>query len=166
MVDCFLVLMLPGSGDELQGIKKGVLELADVIAVNKADGEGAARARIALGDLKAALRYLPRKRAEWEPRAVAISGLTGEGLDALWTAVGEHRAVLEASGALEALRHDQQRAWMWSLIRERLEGAFRAHPEVASELDRVESEVQTGRKTPTTAADELIEKFGLPVPRN
>jgi LAO/AO transport system kinase len=160
MVDCFLVLMLPGSGDELQGIKKGVLELADLIAVNKADGDGAARARIALGDLKAALRYVPRKRVEWEPRAVAISGKTGEGLDALWSAIEEHRATLEASGALTTLRHEQQRAWLWSLIRERLEDGFRAHPDVARELYRVESEVQTGRKTPTAGADELIEMFG------
>ncbi len=98
MVDFFLVLALPGSGDELQGIKKGVLELADAIAVNKADGDGAARARAALGDIKAALRYLPRKRASWLPRALAISGLTGAGLEELWGIVEEHRAALELDG--------------------------------------------------------------------
>src|SRR6185437_6505870 len=98
MVDFFLVLALPGAGDELQGIKKGVIELADAIAVNKCDGDGAARARTALADVRAALRYLPRKRPSWKPRAVAVSGLTGQGLDELWAVVEEHRALLESSG--------------------------------------------------------------------
>ena len=161
MVDFFLVLLLPGAGDELQGIKKGVLELADLIAVNKADGDGVGPARVALGDLKAALRYLPKKRTDWEAQAVAISGKTGEGLDALWNLVGEHRAALEKSGGLDELRHEQQRSWTWSLITERLEHAFRAHPGVAKRLFDVEAEVKAGRMTPTTAADELLSTFGL-----
>jgi LAO/AO transport system kinase len=156
MVDFFLVLALPGSGDELQGIKKGVLELADAIAVNKADGDGAARARIALGDLKAALRYLPRKRASWLPRAVAISGLTGAGLDALWAIVEEHRAALTATGELATLRAEQQRAWMWSLIVDRLERGFRTHPRVAARLAAVEADVIAGRLTPTAGAETLL----------
>src|SRR5262249_46317813 len=123
MTDFFLVLMLPGAGDELQGIKKGILELADIIAVNKADGDNVARARTALGDLRAALRYLPRKRQSWRPQVLAVSGLTGEGLDELWRVVGEHHATLAASGELASLRAEQQRAWMWSLIGERLEAA-------------------------------------------
>ena len=136
MVDFFLVLALPGAGDELQGIKKGVLELADAIAVNKCDGDGAERARVALGDLRAALRYLPRRRPSWEVQALAVSGQTGEGLDALWDVVEEHRRTLDASGELAAMRAEQQRAWMWSLITERLERTFRAHPQVASMLAR------------------------------
>ena len=159
MVDFFLVLMLPGAGDELQGIKKGVLELADLIAVNKADGDGANRARVALGDLKAALRYVPRKRGEWEPQAIAISGMTGEGIDALWAIVGEHRSALEKSGGLTELRHEQQRSWMWSLITERLEHSFRHHPEVERRLPELEVEVRAGRMTPTTAADALLAIF-------
>jgi LAO/AO transport system kinase len=161
MVDFFLVLALPGSGDELQGIKKGVLELADAIAVNKADGDGAARARTALGDIKAALRYLPRKRASWAPRALAISGLTGAGLDALWTAVEEHHATLSSTGELAALRAEQQRAWMWSLIVDRLERSFRAHPKVAARLPEIEADVVGGRTTPTAAADALLRELGL-----
>lgn len=161
MVDFFLVLALPGSGDELQGIKKGVIELADAIAVNKADGDGAARARVALSDFKAALRYLPRKRPSWAPRAVAISGLTGAGLDALWAVVEEHHAALSASGELAALRSDQQRAWMWSLIADRLERSFRAHPKVAARLAAVEGDVVAGRTTPTAAADLLLRELGL-----
>jgi LAO/AO transport system kinase len=162
MVDFFLVLALPGSGDELQGIKKGVLELADAIAVNKADGEGAARARLALADLRAALRYLPRKRPSWEPRALAISGLSGAGLDELWAVVEEHRAALEVSGELAALRAEQQRAWMWSLIADRLERTFRAHPRVAARLAGAEADVIAGRTTATAAADDLLAELGIP----
>jgi LAO/AO transport system kinase len=162
MVDFFLVLALPGSGDELQGIKKGVLELADAIAVNKADGEGAARARLALADLRAALRYLPRKRPSWEPRALAISGLSGAGLDELWAVVEEHRAALEGSGELAALRAEQQRAWMWSLIADRLERTFRAHPRVAARLAGAEADVIAGRTTATAAADDLLAELGIP----
>jgi LAO/AO transport system kinase len=134
MVDFFLFLALAGAGDELQGIKKGVLELADVIAVNKADGDGLARARVALADLKAALRYLPRRRPIWQPRALAISGQTGEGLDELWDIVEEHRRTLEEAGELTKLRAEQQRSWMWSLIAERLDRHFRSHPAVSSRL--------------------------------
>jgi len=161
MVDFFLVLALPGSGDELQGIKKGVLELADAIAVNKSDGEGANRARMALGDLKAALRYLPRKRASWLPRALAISGLTGAGLQELWAVVEEHRATLTTTGELAALRSEQQRAWMWSLIVERLERNFRTNPRVAARLPAVEADVVGGRTTPTAAAETLLAEMGF-----
>jgi LAO/AO transport system kinase len=159
MVDFFLVLVLPGSGDELQGIKKGVLELADAIGVNKCDGEGAARARVALGDIRAALRYLPRRRPNWEARAIAVSGQTGEGLDALWEIIEEHHRTMEASGALVAVRAEQQRSWMWSLLLERFEQAFRSHPEVARDLARVEADVLGGRMTAPDAADELFAAF-------
>jgi LAO/AO transport system kinase len=159
MVDFFLVLALPGAGDELQGIKKGVLELADAIGVNKCDGENAARARTALGDIRAALRYLPQKRPSWHVRALAVSGQTGEGLDALWDIIEEHRRTLEASGELAAMRAEQQRSWMWSLIVDRLERTFRAHPEVAMRLPRAEADVLSGRMTPPAATDELFAAF-------
>ncbi|MFT3708425.1 MAG: methylmalonyl Co-A mutase-associated GTPase MeaB [Archangium sp.] len=161
MVDCFVVLMLPGSGDELQGIKKGILELADVIAVNKADGDGADRARVALGDLKAALRYLPARREEWTARAVAVSGKSGNGVDELWAMIEEHRAALEKSGAFTQLRAAQNLAWMWSMISERLDSAFRNHPAIASELKQFEQEVLSGKRTPRSAADHLLKRFGV-----
>ncbi|MFZ5440815.1 MAG: methylmalonyl Co-A mutase-associated GTPase MeaB [Myxococcota bacterium] len=161
MVDCFLVLMLPGSGDELQGIKKGILELADLIAVNKADGDNAAKARVALGDLRAALRYLPQHRPEWRTRALAISGQTGAGLDELWAEIEAHRAALEATGALARLRAEQGRAWMWALITERLERAFRAHPSVAGLLAPLEADVLAGRVSPTAASERLLAAFGV-----
>jgi LAO/AO transport system kinase len=156
MVDFFLVLVLPGAGDELQGIKKGVFELADALVVNKADGDGQARARVALNDLRSALRYLPARRPGWRPRAQAVSALTGDGLDELWAMIEEHRATLTTSGELAALRADQQRAWMWTLIRERIEQAFRADPGVAAALPALERAVLDGTMTPTAAADALL----------
>ncbi len=162
MVDFFLVLVLPGAGDELQGIKKGAFELADALAVNKADGDGATKAKIALADLRSALRYLPRRRASWAPRAVPISGLTGAGLDELWAIIEEHHALLAASGELAALRATQQRAWMWTLIREQLETRFRRHPAVAATLAQVEHAVEAGALTSTAAADQLLALFETP----
>ena len=159
MVDCFVVLVLPGGGDELQGIKKGVFELADVLAVNKADGDGATRAKLALADLRSALRYVPQRRASWATRALAISGATGAGLDELWAAVEEQRATLEASGELVTLRAEQQRAWMWALIRERLETRFRADATVAAALPDLEVAVRAGTVTSTAAADALLAAF-------
>ncbi|MBX3262888.1 MAG: methylmalonyl Co-A mutase-associated GTPase MeaB [Labilithrix sp.] len=165
MVDFFLVLALAGAGDELQGIKKGVLELADAIGVNKCDGDNAARVRSTLGDLQAALRYLPRRRPCWAARALAVSGLSGEGLDALWEVIEEHRRTLESSGELAAMRAEQQRSWMWSLIGERLDRAFRTHPEVEQRLPSIESAVVAGRMTPPIAADELFAAFASAPPR-
>lgn len=159
MVDFFLVLVLPGSGDELQGIKKGVFELADALAVNKADGDGAARARLALGDLRSALRYLPRRHPDWQTRALAISGQTGAGLDELWDVIAEHHHVLTSSGALAVRRAEQQRTWMWSLIRERLELRFRTSAAVRAALPGLEADVQAGATTPTAAADALLAAF-------
>ncbi len=159
MVDFFLVLMLPGAGDELQGIKKGVLELADAIVVNKADGDNLARAQLALGDLRAALRYLPRKRLSWRPQVILASGQTGQNVDELWKIVEEHHATLQPTGELAKLRAEQQRAWMWSLIGERLDRSFRTDPAVAALLASVEADVLAGRATPTAAADRLMEAF-------
>ncbi len=162
MVDFFLVLVLPGSGDELQGIKKGVFELADALAVNKSDGDGAQRARLALSELRSALRYLPRPRESWQPRALGVSGLTGAGLDELWAVIEEHHGVLDASGELVKLRADQQQIWMWALVRERLESTFRATPAIATALPLLEAAVAAGEVTSTAAADQLLALFAKP----
>ena len=161
MVDFFLLLMLPGAGDELQGIKKGVLELADAIVVNKSDGDNVDRARLALGDLRAALRYLPRKRQRVRTQVFSTSSLTGEGIDAVWDNIVEQRGTLQASGELATLRADQQRTWMWTLIAERLDRAFRCDPTVATELPIIEANVLLGTLTPTAAADQLLDHFGI-----
>ena len=161
MVDFFLVLMLPLAGDELQGIKKGILELADVIAVNKADGDAVAHARVAAADYSAALRYLRSHSEHWAPRATMVSGKTGDGVDELWELVERHRATLDAADALLPLRREQTRRWLWSQVDERLSAALRAHPKVAARLDEVEQAVMDGRRTATWAARELLAAFGV-----
>jgi LAO/AO transport system kinase len=161
LTDFFLVLMLPGAGDELQGIKKGVVELADMIAVNKADGDGAERARAAAAEYRAALHILTAPSATWSPPVVTVSGLADLGLDALWAAVLDHRAKLTATGELEAKRRRQDGKWMWALVEERLHARL---TEDAASRDRVaalERQVTEGALSPTAAADEIAAILGL-----
>jgi LAO/AO transport system kinase len=156
LTDCFLVLMLPGAGDELQGIKKGVLELADIVAVNKADGEGAARARHAAAEYKAALHILAPASRVWSPPVMMISGLANEGLDRLWEMVMDHRRRTQAAGELEKKRSDQQVTWMRATIHERLTERLRADAAVAARLAALEGEVAAGRLDPTSAAEDIV----------
>ena len=159
MVDCFAVLMLPGAGDELQGIKKGILELADIIAVNKADGDGVTAARHALREYSAALRYLQPRHAFWRPRTLALSGLTGTGLDGLWEAIQAHSAALTKHGALRALRDQQRLRWMWSMIEDRLLDDFRRASAVQNTLEALEDAVIQRETPPGAAADALLAAF-------
>lgn len=159
MVDFFLVLMLPGAGDELQGIKKGIIELADMLAVNKADGDNEVRAREAVQEYSAALRYLTPRGDGWRPRAMAVSAKTGVGVDELWAAVVEHHELLAASGELDRRRESQRGRWMWHVIETELGRAFRAHPAVREQLTEVEAALADGRLTPTEAALRLIDAF-------
>src|SRR6186997_733744 len=116
MTDFFLALMLPGAGDELQGIKKGLVELADMIAVNKADGDNLARAKAAAAEYGAALHILSPRSANWAPPVVTYSALTGSGVDTLWQKVLDHRTAMNASGEFAARRREQQVKWMWSML--------------------------------------------------
>jgi len=159
MVDFFLVLMLPGAGDELQGIKKGILELADVIAVNKADGDNLGRANAAQADYSAALHYLRAKSALWQPQALSISGLTGQGLEQLWGIVQAHRKALIDGEQFDENRSNQQKNWMWAQIEERLLSSFRAHAKVAAALPAIEQAIADGSLPPSIAADQLLETF-------
>ncbi len=161
MTDFFLVLMLPGAGDELQGIKKGVLELADMIAVNKAEGDGLARARAAAAEYKAALHILAPATPTWTPPVVLVSGLANEGLAELWAQIEEHRRRLTASGELEARRRAQQVKWMWAMIEDRLFARLRSDPAVKARLPALESGVAAGTLAPTLAAEEVAEALGL-----
>jgi LAO/AO transport system kinase len=164
MVDCFLLLMLAGAGDELQGIKRGIVELADVIAIHKADGDNLAAATRARAELEGALHILrPPRPGRWLPRVLTVSSLTGTGLDALWDALVEHRKWLDEEGRLEAQRARQALQWMWSLVDEALRAAARRHPAVAATLDRVEAEVRSGTLAPAAGARLLLEAFGLEV---
>ncbi|MDA3962649.1 MAG: methylmalonyl Co-A mutase-associated GTPase MeaB [Planctomycetota bacterium] len=161
MVDFFLVLMLAGAGDELQGIKRGVLELADLIAVNKADGDNAQRCERSRQDYANALHVMAAPNGDWTPTAITCSGLTGLGLDDLWASITKHRELLTASGHLEQLRRDQQVHWMWSLIEERLLNGFREHPDVARDFTSIERAVREGTSPATVGAETLLRAFGL-----
>jgi LAO/AO transport system kinase len=159
MVDFFGVLLQPGAGDELQGLKKGVIELADCLIVNKADGDARAQAERTRADYASALRLLRPRSASWQPRVLCASALSGEGVQEFWEHVLEHRRVLEASGEIEARRRDQARAWLWRLLRDGLEAAFREHPEVARGLRERERRVSELAASPPRAARELLELF-------
>jgi len=159
MVDCFVLLALPGAGDELQGIKRGVVELADLVAVNKADGDNLERANLAVHALRAALRYLRPAHASWTPKVVAISAMTGTGLDELWTEIQAQRAALDGSGELAGLRQEQKVRWMWTEIENGLHRAFAENPTVAARLPELEAAVRTGTATPSAAAQALLASF-------
>ena len=160
MVDFFLLLMLPGAGDELQGIKKGVLELADMIAVNKADGDNVPAARTAARDYSAALRLTQPTSPTWTPPVVTCAGLSGDGLDEVWVQVEAHREALIGSGEWTERRRAQRLAWMWSMVEDRLLVGLRSDPAVLSLLGAVEDDVLDGRTTPSAAAARLLGAFG------
>ena len=159
MVDLFLVLTLPGAGDELQGIKKGILEHADIIAVNKADGERVDLAKASVADHAAALHYTRADSDHWTPCALAISAQTGDGLDELWDLAQEHRRILNEAGVLTEKRREQRARWMWNALEERLMDAFRDHPEVAAQLEAAQARVRDGEQTPEEAAEQLLGLF-------
>ena len=160
MVDVVVVLALPGAGDELQGIKKGILEIADLIAVNKADGDNAGRARIAAGEYLAAMRILTPQSRDWTPPVLAVSGLANIGLDDLWARIGDHREAMRDSGAFEARRSAQQVKWMWAMLEERLLGRLRADAAVSQRLDALEAKVRAGTLAPTAAVEEIAPLLG------
>jgi LAO/AO transport system kinase len=158
MVDSFLLLTLARTGDQLQGIKKGVLELADVIAVNKADGPHAADARKAARELAGALRLL-RAGDGWQPPVLTCSGAEGTGLDELWAQVVRHQDTLAGSGELAERRRRQQVGWVWSMVRGALLDQLRTHPDVVGLAPDVERDVLAGTLTPALAADRLLAAF-------
>jgi LAO/AO transport system kinase len=159
MVDMFLLLMLAGAGDELQGIKRGIMEMADLIAINKADGENEIPARRARRDYANALHYMKPRHEGWQTPVVTCSGLKNLGLDELWEKVTEFESQMRESGQLEARRREQLVKWMWDMVEDHLLTSFREHPEVKEKLDGVEADVVSGKTTPTLAAMDLLETF-------
>jgi LAO/AO transport system kinase len=159
LVDCFLLLALPGAGDELQGIKKGVLELVDVVGVNKADAELRPAAERARRDLEAALHYQRPRTPEWTAPVRLLSARTGEGVDALYREVLRHRAHLVATGQLARERAAQAQRWMWTLAEEQVLRAFRESPEVRALSLAHEAAVRDQRLPPLRAARELVRAF-------
>jgi len=159
MVDSFLLLTLARTGDQLQGIKKGVLELADVVAVNKADGPHEPEARKAARELAGALRLMRAAEAGWEPPVLTCSGLDGSGLDAVWSHLVRHQDSLAASGQLTARRSGQQVGWVWTLVRDRILDELRDHDDVRKVTADVEQAVLAGTLTPALAADRILAAF-------
>ena len=156
MVDFFLVLLLAGAGDELQGIKKGFLELADGLAINKADGDNRDRAAVTRKEYEAAFHLLRPSSPHWSPPVLLCSAKEGTGIEALWDMVLSHRERMSACGALEQRRRSQSLDWMWSLVEEGLKDRFHRHPEVQRQLRQLCGEVEAGRSTPVAAACHLL----------
>jgi LAO/AO transport system kinase len=161
MVDFYLVLMLAGAGDELQGIKRGILEVADMVAINKADGDNAARAERARAEYRAALHLM---RAGAEPEVTTCSALENTGIERVWSSIETRLEAQRASGQLLKRRRAQQVDWMWSMIEDGLRAALHAHPDVAALGPALERDVREGLTTPTLAARRVLGAF-LPGPR-
>jgi LAO/AO transport system kinase len=158
MVDFFLMLMIAGAGDELQGIKKGVLEMVDAIAVNKADGDNIARAKMAQKQYEFAMHLLTPSTPTWRPPVVTCSSLEGSvaGIEDIWEMVMEHRRKLTESGELVQKRKRQALDWMWFLVEEGLKERFHQHPKVKAALSDIRRDVEKGTVTPTVAASKLL----------
>ena len=161
MVDFFLVLLLAGGGDDLQGIKKGIIEIADMIAINKADGDNVARAEAAAAEYRAALSILTPQSATWRPPVVTISGRTNLGLDTLWAQIEEHRQKTTATGEFAERRRTQALSWMHDMLEDRLMEALRSNPRVAEALPGLEDDVRHGRLLPTLAVERILDLMGL-----
>ncbi len=156
MVDMFLVLMIPGAGDEMQGIKKGVIELADLLVINKADGENWLRCLRAQAEMRRVLHYLHRSTEGWETPAVLASALTGHGIEDVWRVTDDYFVTVQSSGGLKARRRAQAVEWMHALIAESLKDRFYARADVNARLEAMEHAVADGRIPPLAAALELI----------
>jgi LAO/AO transport system kinase len=161
MTDAFLALMLPGAGDELQGIKRGLLELVDVVAVNKADGPTHAAAELAAGQYRQALQSLSG-RHEAAPEVLTCSALHQQGVDQVWDAIERRHARAAASGELADRRRRQNLSWLWALVEERLRQAVQAHQAVQAVREDLEREVLAGTTPAAAAARRILEAFGLP----
>lgn len=161
MVDFFLVLLLAGGGDDLQGIKKGVIEIADMIAINKADGDNVERAERAAQDYRGALQILTPAGAAWAPPVMTISGITNSRLDKLWSKIAEHRDLMVGNGMFLARRQKQAVTWMQDMLEDRLVDALRANPEIAQRLPQLEQDVKDGRVVPSVAVEEIMAMTGL-----
>lgn len=159
MVDSFLLLSLARTGDQLQGIKKGVLELADVIAVNKADGPHERDARAAARELAGALRMMTPADAAWTPPVLSCSAREGTGLDTVWERLEQHRHLLDSTGRLAEKRRDQQIGWTRAMVRDSLLDRLHRHPGVREVAAEAEAEVRAGRLTPTLAAERILDAF-------
>lgn len=157
MVDTFVFLTLARTGDQLQGIKKGVLELADIVVVNKADGAHLTEAKAAARELSAAIRLIYPRETLWRPPVLTMSALDGTGLRELWDNVLRHRDVLTAAGEFDARRRTQQVDWTWAMVRDAVLDRVLGHPAVKSMRAEIESKVRAGELTPALAAQQILD---------
>lgn len=162
LVDSFLVLLLPGAGDELQGIKRGIMEVADVVAIQKADGDAVQSANLAAATVLSALRVMRARTEGWEPRVHTCSALEGSGLDDVWSSIQAHRTSIAASGWLERERTRQRKAWLWNMVDETLHQRLRSDQRVASLVAELEAEVEAGTRSATGAAWQILERWLRP----
>jgi LAO/AO transport system kinase len=162
MVDFFLLITLAGAGDELQGIKRGVMELADLVAVNKADGTNVDAAERARAEAQNALHFFSASGSGWTSRAMTCSALRGAGISELWALVLEYTELTRSSGWLAASRREQQRRWMQEMIDQALRQRFDAHSAVRGQIAALERDVAEGRTTPFRAARTLLEAYSDP----
>jgi LAO/AO transport system kinase len=161
MTDFFLVLMLPGAGDELQGLKKGIVELADLLAVNKADGDNVKRATAAAAEYRAALHILKPSSPHWTPGVMTYSALTGDGIADLWRQILAHREAMTASGEFAARRRGQQVKWLWAMLEERALGRWHSDPAIKPKLKQIETAVAAGELSATLAVDQIARLVGV-----
>ena len=159
MVDLFLLLMLPNAGDELQGIKKGVLELADLVVINKSDGEQETLAKTAQSEYRKALHLLPSTKTSWTPQILRCSSLEKRGMDKIWDSVKSFRKELQNSGEWKKQRQTQTGKWMWSLVEEGLLTNFRNDPNIQKQIPELEKAVNSGKMLPTTAARKMLDTW-------
>ena len=159
MTDLFLLLLLPGGGDELQGIKRGIVELADVIVVNKADGEMTAAAERSAADYRNALHFLRPRSARWEVPVATCSALEGRGIESIWKLINAYCSNMTASGDLQAGRAAQARRWLWSETAEQLLARLREDPAVRQRIAQLEQDVSAGQVSPRVAAQALVTQF-------
>jgi len=159
MVDCFVVLMLARTGDQLQGIKKGVLELADIIAVNKADGDNASEAGRAARELTDAMHLIQPPDAIWQPMALTCSGLTGQGVSQLWDEIERHRTCMHDAGLIDTRRATQRVDWMWSMVNDQLISRLKSSGAAQSVAAQVTTEVTSGSMTASRAAEAILQAF-------
>ena len=159
LVDTFLVLLLPGAGDELQGIKRGIMEMADLVVIHKCDGSGSDPARQAAATARRALSVLRPSDTLWKPPVLRCSGLTGEGVAEVWAQVQAHQSSLKDTGVFQERRQAQAQAWMWQRVDEGLRRALRSHPQIQEKLAELEAQVTEGKMSPSGAAHTLLKTF-------
>uniref|UniRef100_A0A8C6DD75 Metabolism of cobalamin associated A n=1 Tax=Moschus moschiferus TaxID=68415 RepID=A0A8C6DD75_MOSMO len=159
MVDMFILLLPPAGGDELQGIKRGIVEMADLVAITKSDGDLIVPARRIQAEYVSALKLLRRRSEVWRPKVIRISARSGEGITEMWDKMREFQEVMLVSGELATKRQKQQKVWMWNLIQESMIEHFRTHPAVREQIPLLEKRVLSGALSPGLAADLLLKAF-------